>query len=171
MIARHMDSELRAFIQHADFQQSSVKYVAERLPDDDNELDRDIEQAIKHINVREFKYLTLAALVAGRAVDARHLATSISMLHTAGWLSDVALRMRGEVGRFLVQGLDAAHFNLETQSTVLCLAAIWCSENRNSVFPELLIPRARQLARFPIAGTAGFAYLLVVAVHTKDNNL
>jgi len=95
MLARHMDAQLLQFIRQADFDRASVQYVAERLPADDAELAREIERTAARLEEREFRYLSLAALVAGRRVDARHLVGSISMLAKTEWLAEVALRMQG----------------------------------------------------------------------------
>jgi hypothetical protein len=166
-----MHPELRDFIQQADFDRPSVQRVVELLPADDAELDRYIDQTIERIDVREFRFVIVAALVAGCPVDARHLVKSISMLAADGFLMDAALRMQGEVGEFLVDGLKEASFPADIDGQVLCLAAVWCTENRNGVIPDQLLPRARRLARLPIAGLPAFSSLLVAAVNTKDKNL
>ena len=82
--------------------------------------------------IKEFQYLTLAELISGRPVDARHLDAGIRMLGTMNWLPEVALRMQGEVGKFLIEGLDATLLNRDSQAQALCLAAVWCAEHREA---------------------------------------
>jgi hypothetical protein len=168
---RAMEEAFREFIRHADFDLASVQQVMERLPADDAELDKIIEEAVAGLEEREFKYLSIAALLAGRPVDARHLNGGIGLIAKTGWLTDVALRMHGEIGQSLIDGLRAAMYPADVQGEALALAAVWCVEHREGKFPYSLLPFARQLARLPLAGHHSFPFLLVTALNTKDKNL
>jgi len=166
-----MKPELHEFLQQASLDQQTIKRVAELLPPDDPELDRCIEEAIENGSIKQVEYLTLAALVSERPVDARHLAKGLSLFDSTKWLPEIALRMRGDVAKVLVESMDEIEFDKNTQARALCIAAVWCVEHGGGVFPGRLIPMARRLARHEVAGTVGFVYLLSVAVYTKDQGL
>jgi SEC-C motif len=166
-----MKPELRAFTHQSLLDQRSLQHVIANLPTDDAELDREIEAALDGDQPNEFKFLSLAALAAERPVDARHLVKGIAMLDRTNCLPEVALRMRGDVGGYLVKGVEAAFMDREISAQALCLAAVWCAEHRDGAFPEGLIPEARQIARDQRVAPSTIGYLVAIVINTKDKGL
>ncbi len=73
-----MNPELRRYIRESILDRAAIRHIQTMLPDD-AELDRWLEQTAADYEGNEFVCLVIAALGAGRQVDARHLAIPVCL--------------------------------------------------------------------------------------------
>ena len=74
-----MNPELRQFIEQSLFCRAAVQRVAELLPPEEAGLDDVIAETVRENNPKAFFHVLVAALGAGRRVDAKHLATGATL--------------------------------------------------------------------------------------------
>lgn len=126
---------------------SDVRELVRHLPETEEELDRLFEFLVDESMGNEFHPIILAALHAGRTVDARHLLRGAGLLRYQGWLHPVALRCAGEVGPVLCEAARSASMDSETRAAALFAAAVWMRENTPQADFSDLLTQARTLAR------------------------
>lgn len=166
-----MNAELRQFIERSDIDRESVQQLQTLLPADHAELDGWLTDAIENNAARGFTFLTLAAITAKRFVDARHLVKGAGMLVPHYSMVSVVARMQGDVPEYLIEAIVQDTLDPTNKARALFLAAVWCRDCRNSVFPEQLIPLALSLAtRTKMSASAEFC-LAGIAVTTNDSVL
>src|SRR5262249_23923852 len=166
-----MRPEVREFIKHAGLCRSTVEQMATMLPDDDLELDAWIGEAIRENDSMAFHLIIFAALIRDRPVDARHLSTGTKLAGGALYLAAIAFRVQGEMPEYLLEGLHTTAMYHAAQAMAFLTLAVWCDERRNGVYPDQLIPEARRLARHVKNVLEVDAYLIEVALRTKDSVL
>jgi hypothetical protein len=98
-----MNAEFRDLVARSTPDRPSFERIHALLPTDDAELDSISAGFLAENAINEFGFTVLAALAANRPVHARHLVRGASLLIGSNWLSEVALRMQGDVGRYLLQ--------------------------------------------------------------------
>src|SRR3989442_15290835 len=99
-----MDSELRRYIRESNFDGVAIQHIQSKLPDD-AELDRWLEQAAADYAGDEFVCLVIAALGAGREINARHLVKGAAALAAGEMLPEIAMKMTGDVPGNLLQAV------------------------------------------------------------------
>jgi SEC-C motif len=165
-----MNPEVRALIKQAGLSRSTVEQITGMLPDNDVELDRWISEAIQENDSIGTHAIIFAALNQGRPVDARHL-SGLARLSGGGYLAVIAFRVQGEMPEYLLEGLRNTAIHHIAHATSLLAVAVWCDERRKGDYPADLIPQARALARRVKDQVAVDAYLLEVAIRTRDSVL
>jgi len=166
-----MNAEIREFVKQAGLCRSTVEQVAAMLPDNDLELDTWIGEAIRENDSMAFHLIMFAALSRERPVDARHLASGAKLAGAALYLAAIAFRVQGEMPEYLLEGLRNTAIYHATQAMAFLTIAVWCDERRGGVYPNQLIPEARRLARQVKHVLEVDAYLIEVAMRTKDTVL
>src|SRR5947209_14663645 len=91
-----MDPALRRYIHESILDRAAIQHIQSKLPDD-LELDRWLEQAAADYAGDEIVCLVIAALAAGRTIDARPLAKGAAALSAGDMLPDIAMKMK--IGR------------------------------------------------------------------------
>jgi hypothetical protein len=142
-----MQTELRQLIERSQYHQGALREVTALLPADDAELDGLVGEAVKAGRQKEFLFVVLSALEAGRKVDARHLGHGAIMLLDWATLGCVAWHMNGNVPEHLLEAFHYSAMGWDMQATLVFVAAAWCREHRAGVLPPGLIAIARQVAR------------------------
>jgi len=165
-----MQTELRQFIEEARFYKAAALRVAELLPPDDAALDELIAEVVRDGDQKGFLLIVVAALSRERRVDARHLARGAMMLPAYQWFPLVA-RFHGDLPEPLLAAIEQTQLQRPCEALALLLAAAWCEEHRGGKLPEKLIPIARKLARHAKLPNEAHAFLVALAVRTKDSGL
>jgi len=127
--------------------QRDIHALEASLPAEDAVLDSALTEATTALDAPAFTHLVLAALDAGRAVEARHLVAGGALFVEIPALLIAAPRMTGEVAQALVQAVHEEQMGIEREATALLLAAIWCRANPERALPPDLVSNARSLAR------------------------
>ena len=86
-----METELRQFIEQSLFCRAAVQRVAELLPPDDAGLDGVIADTVRENNPKALFHVLVAALGAGRRVEAKHLTTGATLLGHPVWLGSITV--------------------------------------------------------------------------------
>jgi hypothetical protein len=165
-----MNPELRQFITEARFYKAAALRVAELLPADDAALDRLVAETVQAGDQKAFMLVVVAALSRARRVDARHLARGAMMLPQWQWFP-LVWQFQGEVAENLMAAIGDTQLARTSEAAALLLAAAWCAEHREGKLPARLIPFARQLARVDKLPDETPAFLIALAVRTKDDGL
>jgi len=163
-----MTPEVREFVKRAGLGRTTVEQMATMLPDDDLVLDSWIAEAIRENDSMAFHLIVFAAMTRDRPVDARHLSTGAKLAGGAYYLAAMALRVQGEMPEYLLEGLNNTAIHHAAHAMGLLTIAVWCDERRNGVYPDQLIPQARNLARRVKAVPEVNALLIEIAIRTKD---
>ena len=71
----------------------------------------------------------------------------------------------------LLAAIEQTQLQRPCEALALLLAAAWCEEHRGGKLPEQLIPIARKLARNEKIPNEAHAFLVALAVRTKDSGL
>ena len=100
-----MDTELRALIDHSKFHQAAVRQVAALLPAADEALGALIAETIEAGDQLGFLMVTIAALDAGRRVEAAHLVKGTVLTGDPHRLGNFAWKMAGDVPGALIAAL------------------------------------------------------------------
>ena len=134
-----MSEELRHFIQQSTFDKRTIRQLEGMLPEA-SELDRLLEQLAAEYAANEFVFLVIAALAAGRTIDARHLVRGAPLLSAGEMLVETAMKMTGNVPEYLMQAirneLFSNHYRLLFRlrpSTIEVLDLIPCGELERKV--------------------------------------
>src|SRR5581483_8272353 len=98
---------------------SSVEQVAEKLPADDDELDRWIDEAVHQSDGLVFMLLVFAAFAKEGPVNAKHLIGGARIAGAAAYLVAMMFGMHGEVPECLLEGMKNTAVNNETAATAL----------------------------------------------------
>ena len=131
----------------------ALRSLGRRLPGDD-ELSRVLGDVVEARYDRAFTALSLAALDAGRSLDASILEKGAALLPDPGVLAKLAVRMSGEVATHLFEAVRAGHMGWEREAVGLFLAVWWCQKEGREL-PDGLAAETRVLARKPIGIEAG----------------
>ena len=166
-----MNPELRQFIEQSLFCRAAVQRVAELLPPEEAGLDDVIAETVRENNPKAFFHVLVAALGAGRRVDAKHLATGATLLGHAMWLGSILLKVHGEMPEPVLAAMDNSRFAQHIEAAALLVIQDWCREQRAGKLPELFFPLARRLARITTLAPETQAYLITVALRTNDAGL
>lgn len=166
-----MSPELRQLIVRSKFHRKAMEAVAALLPAEDGELDALIGETVQEHDAWGFVYVTVAALGAGRKVDARHLAGGTMLFSNRVLLGWVAWHVQGEVPEQLMRAVKGTQLFWEIEAVALMVAAAWCLERRDGVLPAELIPSARVLAHNSHAVKKAGPYLRVLASLVNDAGL
>ncbi len=165
-----MQTQLRQYLEHARFHLASVQRVAELLPAEDAGLDALVGETVQAGDQKAFMHVIVAALSRERPVAAKHLARGAMMLPHWQWFP-LVMRFQGDVAAHLMAAMAQTQLPRHNEAAALLLAAAWCEEHRGGQLPEPLIPRARQLARVEKLPGEAHAFLVALAVRTKDGGL
>lgn len=166
-----MNLELLEFMHQAGLCRASVEEVAGKLPADDDELDRWIDEMVHESDGLAFMLLVFAAFAKERHVDAKHLIGGARIAGASAYLVAMMFGMHGEVPECLLEGMKNTAVNNETAATGLFAAAVWCDENRGAVYPDGLLPEARTIARRVKLIPAVDIFLVALALHLNDSGL
>lgn len=165
-----MQPELRQFIEQARFYKASALQVAEQLPADDAALDELIGETVLRGDQKAFMFIVVAALSRARRVDARHLVHGAMILPQFQWFP-LVVHFQGDVPEQLLAAIEQTQLARPCEAAALLLATVWCEDHRNGQLPERLIPLARKLARNSNLPLDAQAFLISLAVRTKDSGL
>ena len=143
-----MNQEIHDFIERSDYYQGSVRELAGMLPPDDEALDRLIGETVAASDQNAFAFVVMAALHAGRPVQARHLARGIMLIPEKITLGTFACHMQGDITGPLTDAVTNLRLpTTEFLSTALFLAATWQQEHGGGKLPGALVSAARMAAR------------------------
>ena len=118
-----MQTDLRQLVERSQYHQGALREVLAMLPTDDAELDRLIGEAVKSGQQKEFIFVVMAALEAGRKVGAQHLAHGAIMLPDWATLACVAWHMEGNVAELLLEAYRHSTMGWDFQATLVFVAA------------------------------------------------
>lgn len=142
-----MTHELREYVETHKLDQVMVRHVIEMLPENDQELDALIGQAVEEGDVIGFTAVITAALVAERPVDGRHLREGACLMPHGQYLAQTFWHMGGDKLDALVHALCHQVIESQTQIFGLVAAAAWCRKHGDGTWPPDLLRAARQTAR------------------------
>ena len=166
-----MSPELRQLINRSKLNHGALREILRLLPPGDEELDELIAGTVKEHFQFGFAYIVLAALEAGRTVQARHLAGGAMMLTDHFLIGIVALKMKGDVAESLMDALKHTRLQPHVEAAAMLLIAVWCREQGDRPLPAGLIAMARGLARTKKIQDIGESLLIAFAELTKDAGL
>ncbi len=153
------------------FCQSALIAFGSALPANDDVLDEIIAEAVRLRDHVAFTHLVLAALHAGREVDAHHLVIGASLLTEQGILSTLVWHLSGNVAEALVEAIASERTTFEPETFILLLAAQWAHERGEDKYPPNLMIRARRSARRRRDNPLDQICLERIALLTKDEGL
>ena len=107
------------------FCRPALRDLALRLPPEDQALDQILAEIVRDRDEIAFTHLLLAALSAGRPVDAHHLVLGASLLADPGLLASVVPHLKGDVTDCLLKAVEGGAMGWEREAVVLLLAADW----------------------------------------------
>ena len=125
----------------------AVESLAREIPSDAPAVDNLLEECVEGHFARAFTALSLAALHAGTAVDARHLVEGARLLPDPGVIGKLAGRMQGDVVGALVGAVVDGRLSWEREAAALFLAAHWSRERSIDRHRGELVRQTRMLAR------------------------
>ena len=157
-----MDEALLKRARECRYFRGALLELAAELPADDQALDLLLARAVTKRDNPGFGRILLAALGAGRRVDAHLLTSGASLLDDPGQVVAAAMHASGDVARALIEAVVFGHVTYERQATTLLLAGIWWKEKGNAPVPPDLIAQARVLSRR--VGDNPFARLPLLAL-------
>jgi hypothetical protein len=105
-----MSPELRQFIEQAQFCRAVVQRVAELLPPEEAELDGVIAETVRENNPKSLLHVLVAAVGAGRRVEAKHLATGATLLGHAVWLGNILMKVQGDMPEQVLAAMENSRF-------------------------------------------------------------
>ncbi len=129
------------------FCQTALRELAKQLPADDAALDHLLAEAVAAKDDKAFTHLILAALDAGRKVDARHLVHGTVLLPNPGVIGTVSMHVAGNVAEALAEAVVKGNMDTDWSAIILATAVGWCRDHGYSSFPPGLMSAARTLAR------------------------
>jgi hypothetical protein len=167
-----MNPEIRDFIARSDYYQGAVRELAGLLPAEDAALDALIAETVAESDETEFVFVTMAALGAGRPVQARHLARGIMLMPEKHTFGTIALHMEGDIAEPLLEAVTKLTLpTMELLSSALFLAAQWHQEHDGGRLPPKLIAAARTATRNKNNGAYDLGLLHAVALMSSDAGL
>jgi hypothetical protein len=164
-----MDPTLRRYINESIFDRATIQHIQTTLPDD-AELDRWLEETAADYAGNEFVCLALAALDAGRQIDARHLAKGAAALAAGRLLPEIATKMKGDVPGYLLQAVRDSFISQEGKAYVLAVAAVMYRD-RGEQIPPSLHSMARTIADLEYLESSAPPLLLGLATFLQDEEL
>ncbi|HEY0548374.1 MAG TPA: SEC-C metal-binding domain-containing protein [Verrucomicrobiae bacterium] len=168
-----MPPELLPYLEQTNFYQASLRRLGERLPAEDAGLCQWIEQTIRANEPAALMCLLLAALDAGRKVDAKHLAEGARLLPAPELLLNLALRMEGNVAAHLMTAVQKTVMPLRMTAVALLTIATWCQEHQREL-PSGFRAEARLLVRLKSEESKEWLHLVFlhgIAALTNDEDL
>jgi hypothetical protein len=142
-----MSPELRQFIDQSLFCRAAVQRVAELLPPDEAGLDGVIAETVRENNPKALFHVLVAALGAGRRVDAHHLTTGATLLGHPVWLGNILMKVGGEMPEAVLAAVENSRFAQHIEAAALLVIQDWCREQREGRLPEPFFPLVRRLGR------------------------
>jgi hypothetical protein len=168
-----MPPELLPYLEQSNFYQASLRDLGQRLPADDVALSEWIEQTIRANEPAAVMCVLLAALDAGRKVDAKHMEQGARLLPAPQMLLTIALRLEGDVASHLIWAVKFTVMPLPIMSAALLAIAAWCEEKQRPLPPDFP-SAARLLVRVghkKEADPLHVIFLHGIAALTKDLDL
>lgn len=167
-----MNAELRAHIDTSRWCAATVEACKALLPPDDGELDMLVEEIVADGDKMGFHFVVIAALSAGRVVQARHLEKGAVFFSQDIFLGNCAWHMQGEVAEYLVRASATTSLIHHHRAMALMIAAAWSRERKpEKALPEQLVPQARLLARTKKLTSDQWAYILAMMAVIADEKL
>lgn len=142
-----MNSTIHDFIERSHYCQATLLQLGTMLPPEDAALDALIGDLVQASDQHQFVFVVMAALCAGRPVQARHLARGTVLLPERLTLGIIASHMQGDITAPLIEAASRGNLGAELASTALFLAAHWHQQHRGGKLPADLIGVARTVAR------------------------
>ena len=144
-----MTPEIREFIARSDYYRGAVQELAGLLPAEEAALDALIGETVAESDQTAFGFIVMAALCAGRPVQARHLARGTGLMPEKLTLGIIASHM-GDVQGPLLEAVTNLGLQVEeVASTALFLAAKWHEEHGERRIPAKLVAAARVASAEP----------------------
>ena len=177
MVAEHhaqavsTTASLVAQAQACAYHQGALRDLASLLPEQDEVLERALEEAVQQRDERAFTHLLLAALSAGRNVDAHHLREGAALFLDLDTLGVAATHCTGDVSEALLGAARSGRLGWEREAAALLLAAWWCQTNRDGEMPAGLLGQARTLARKTLFDAEVQFLLLALSDILQDEGL
>lgn len=167
-----MNADLRAHVDSSRWCAASVEACKALLPPDDAGLDTLLEEIVADGDRMGFHIVLIAAISAGRGVDARHLAKGAVFFSHDVFMGSCAWHMRGEVAGHLLRAATTTAMPHCHRAVALMIAAAWSRERQpESPLPGELVPQARLLARTKSLTSDQWSYILAMAAIIADDNL
>nr|WP_294225581.1 SEC-C metal-binding domain-containing protein [Prosthecobacter sp.] len=167
-----MNDDLRTLIDTSRWCQASVNAFKPLLPPDDGELDALVEEIVADGDGMGFHFVVIAAISAGRVVQARHLEKGAVFFSHDCFLGNCAWHMQGEVAAHLVRASGSTSMMHQHRAMALMIAAAWSREMKpESPLPEDLVPQARLLARTKNLTSDQWSYILAMTAVIADGHL
>jgi len=166
-----MNADIRAFIRNLSYCKDDMHALARMLPGDDGELDAMIADTVTRSDRDEFIFIVIAALSAGRAVQARHLERGLFLMPNISYLGLLATHMQGDVSKPLLTAVRNIRPDSELIVPALFLAAHAQKQCGCKTLSSDLIAATRLRARAPSASPTEQVFLYLVARMSGDHNL
>jgi hypothetical protein len=166
-----MSPELRHLLDRSKFHKAAVVAVGKLLPAEDSALDALIAETAQTKDQIGFIFVTLAAQINGRPVDARHLADGAMMVKDDHLLGIMAWHTQGDLPVALLAAMQHTILAERTEAAMLFLCAAWHREQAGRTLPSGLIPHARTFCRSLRIKLESLPYLMALALLTEDVGL
>jgi hypothetical protein len=127
--------------------QEAVLSLSREIPGEAEAVDRLLEECTEGHFARAFTALSLAALHAGVALDARHLVRGARLLPDPIVIGKLSTRMRGDVVGALLGAVEDGRLSWQRESAALFLAAHASRESGLDRHRAELVRQARLLVR------------------------
>jgi hypothetical protein len=164
-----MSEELRRFIQKSEFDKRTIRQLEGMLPEP-GELDRLLEQLAAEYAANEFVILVIAALSAGRTIDAKHLARGASLLSAGDMLVETAMKMTGNLPEYLMQAIRNEPFSNRGKAYALGVVAVM-HRQRGEAIPPAVSSMIRSVAHYEDLALDALPPLHGLAMYLPDEEL
>jgi len=171
MNSDHRESELIRMAESIKLYRATILSLGPHLPEADLELDQLLAGLVTARNDLAFPRIVLAALAAGRPVDARHLVEGAALFPGPEEMANAAWHCAGDVGAMLVEAVKTGLMGIEREAAALVVAAAWSKEHPELALPPGLISQARLLARQVEDNFLAASTLMVLANLLGDEGL
>ena len=166
-----MNPEMRALIERESYCRATMNELAALLPKDDGELDLLIGDTVARSDQLDFIYIVMAALIAERPVQARHLRHGLILMPERWTLGVIATHMVGDIATPLAEAVTSVKLDLEVLAAAVYLAAWWRQEHGGGKVSGPLLAAARSSARNRIQDPHVLMLFMGTAVLAEDANL
>lgn len=166
-----MDEALLKRARECKFTRSAIRELAEQIPPDDEEINQLLARAVSARDELAFTHLLLAALEAGRKVEAGHLVEGTNLLPNPAIVGAAAMHVSGQAGQALIEAVDRGGLPREWETAALLMAGAWFQEHSPGQIPPTLIARARIAARQAFDRPLAQLQLLGLADLLQDEGL
>ncbi len=124
--------------------------LSKALPHSAEELDGLLAALIRQQDLHPFSLLWMAALVAGREVDGRHVGAALKLCPNARIMLPARSQFTGDPAACMLEAMREDCLDPGSRTVGMLFVVLWWQENRSEPLPETAIGELRKLARIPL---------------------